>query len=70
MVEGASVHACTHMCLWHTHREKFHGSFLWLFGYLYSPKFTLQVLSLCKVLTAFLTHSVAKGYFFGEVIKF
>lgn len=62
-----------HICVSVAHREKICGSFLWLIRNLYSPSSTLQVLSfgsLYKVLTAFLTHSVAEGCFFFGVIKF
>lgn len=63
----------TYACLWHTHRKKFDGSFVWLVRNLYSPRSSLQVLSFCslyKELAAFLTGSVAKGYFLFGVIKF
>lgn len=62
-----------HICMSVAHREKNYVSFLCLIRNLYSPKSTLQVLSFCslyKVLTAFSTHSVAKGYFSFGVIKF
>lgn len=62
--EPVCLQVYTYACLWHTHREKIYGSFLWLI------RSTLQVLSFYKVLTAFLTHSVAEGYFFFGVIKF
>lgn len=73
-MEGASVLACTYMHVCGTHTgEKKKVSFLCLIRNLYSPRSTLQVLSFCtlyKVLTAFLTCMVAKGYFSFRVIKF